>query len=107
MSFFRLTLWFGTLLLCAASVNGQSIETRGTIYGRVLDPQGALMPGVAVVVRNSETNVATSLTSNEVGYYQASLLVAGTYSVQAENPGLRSPFAPALCCRSEPAYSWT
>jgi len=92
MTSIRLTLWFGSFLLCATAMRAQSIETRSTIYGRVLDPQGITIPGVTVVVRNAETNVSTSVTTNEVGYYQASLLVAGTYSVQAENSGFKKSY---------------
>src|SRR5947209_3446040 len=85
----RPVLWFTIISLFAAISSGQSVETRSTIYGRVLDPQGAAIPGVTVAVTNTETNVSTKVSSNESGYYQANLLNAGTYIIEAESAGFK------------------
>ena len=50
-------------------------ETRGTIHGRVLDPTGAAVPGVTVVVENVDMNTSTRLRTNQTGYYEATLLL--------------------------------
>jgi Cna protein B-type domain. len=79
------------VLLCSLTAvsHAQSVETRSTIYGRVLDAQDAAIAGAAVVVTNAETNVPVKLTTNESGYYEASLLPGGTYIVQAESSGFK------------------
>src|SRR5512133_3521088 len=64
-------------------------ETRSTIFGRVTDPQTATIAGATVVVTNTETNVSVTLTTNQTGYYEAPLLVAGSYQVSAEAPGFK------------------
>src|SRR6266542_1867233 len=75
------------LVFAAAPVAAQ--ETRSMIYGRVLDPQGGVVSGAIVVVKNSETNVASQLRCNETGYYEANLLLPGVYAVSAEAPGFK------------------
>ena len=64
--------------------------TTGTIYGIVTDESKAVLPGVAVVVTNTETGVARSLTTDERGGYRALNLVPGIYSVTAQLQGFTS-----------------
>jgi hypothetical protein len=80
---FRRTLV--ALVLLAVPVLAAS--DRGTVQGTVRDPQGALMPGVEVTVRNVETNVTNRLKTNNVGFYLVTDLVPGTYSVQFQSQG--------------------
>ena len=75
------------LLLLVLAAPAQ--ETRSTIAGRVLDPQGAPVPGATVVVTNVDTNASTHLTTNEVGYYEARLLMPGPYEITAEAAGFK------------------
>ncbi len=80
------------LLVCAALLGGVlgAQETRGTIYGRVLDPQSAAIPAAAITVTNIETNTAVHVKSNETGYYEASLLLPGSYQVTVEASGFKT-----------------
>jgi len=64
-------------------------ETRGMIFGRVLDPQLSPVPGVRVVVTNRDTGVSQNLETNADGYYEASLLLPGNYEVTAEADGFK------------------
>src|SRR5579884_3211110 len=50
------------LLAMFAAVNISASLDRGEIRGTVTDAQGAVVPGVEVVVTNTATNVATRLT---------------------------------------------
>jgi predicted aspartyl protease len=76
------------LALCSAfALFGQ--ETRSAIFGRVSDQQNATIPGATVVVTNADTNTAMTLSTNETGYYEANLLIAGHYRISVENPGFR------------------
>jgi len=66
---------------------GQS--TTGTITGRVIDPQGAVVPGAAVTVTSTTTNVAHAVTTNQDGLYTVPLLLPGTYTVSVVTPTFR------------------
>ncbi len=59
------------------------------IYGRVTDPQGAVVPGVRVAVTNVDTNTTVAATTNDSGYYEANLLIHGNYQVSFEASGFR------------------
>jgi hypothetical protein len=76
-----------TVICVAPSLFAQ--ETRGSIVGRVLDPQDAPVPNATVVVTNTDTNVGTTLATNETGYYEADLLIAGAYRVVAQSAGFK------------------
>ncbi len=60
---------------------------RGSVQGTVTDQQGGAVPGATVVVKNDETNVETHLTTNSAGFYLASELVPGKYSVHVSASG--------------------
>src|SRR5215469_10151622 len=66
-----------TLLL--APLHAQ--KTTGTIRGVVSDPTGAVVPNVAVIVRNYGTGSTRTVTTNAEGEYVAPELPAGTYTV--------------------------
>ncbi len=76
------------LLLVSASAFAQ--QTTGNITGRVLDQQGAAMPGVSITAKHP----ATGLTRNEVtdaeGVYRVAALPVGIYEVLAELTGFQS-----------------
>jgi hypothetical protein len=73
------------ILASVISLHG-SID-RGAIQGTVTDPQGAMIPGATVVVKNVDTNVAVSLITNSAGFYLAPELVPGRYSVRIAMQG--------------------
>jgi len=64
-------------------------DPRGTISGRVVDPQGAVIPNASVTITNTETNVSSRTVTNETGYFEVSLLNPGPYSVAAEAAGFK------------------
>ncbi|MCX6633113.1 MAG: carboxypeptidase-like regulatory domain-containing protein, partial [Candidatus Solibacter sp.] len=76
------------LLFLAGASTAQ--EFRGTILGRVLDGQGAAIPGAVVAIKNTATGVATTVQSNEVGDYYAPFLVPGTYEMNVEHTGFKA-----------------
>ncbi|HWQ55141.1 MAG TPA: carboxypeptidase-like regulatory domain-containing protein [Bryobacteraceae bacterium] len=73
------------VLSCIAAAQ----ETRGMIFGRVLDSTSAAVAGASVMVVNEDTNISSRLTTNATGYYEAALLVPGTYKVTAELAGFK------------------
>jgi len=64
-------------------------ETRSMLFGRVLDPQGASVPGTAVIVRNADTGATTTLTTSDSGYFEANLLMPGQYELTAQKAGFK------------------
>lgn len=64
-------------------------ETRSVIFGIIIDPQNAAVPGATVSVVNRETGTTSKLTSNSTGYFEANLLMPGGYEVAVEAPGFK------------------
>lgn len=62
----------------------------GNIEGIVTDATGAVLPGVTVVVKNTETNVTREATTDGAGRYRASALQPGTYQVTATLSGFQA-----------------
>ena len=66
------------LLTLITTAGSYAQETRGSIFGRVVDPQGSAVPGASIMVINVDTNTTVNLTTNSTGYYEADLLLPGT-----------------------------
>lgn len=79
-----------TLLLFAACLAATAQDPRGAITGFVVDPQGAAIPGAAVVVTNTQTNAAVKLVSDQSGYFEAGVLNPGPYNIRVEAAGFRN-----------------
>jgi outer membrane receptor protein involved in Fe transport len=73
------------ILVMAGVAVAQS--TSGTISGRVLDAQGAAMPGVSVTVESPNLQGIRSAITSGNGDYQFPLLPAGTYTIAFEISG--------------------
>jgi Carboxypeptidase regulatory-like domain len=84
-----LVAWAAVVIWC---VSPAALAQQGTaqISGKVTDEQGAVLPGVAIVVTNEATGVFRELISSGEGTYVAAQLVPGTYSVVARLPGFRT-----------------
>ena len=75
------------LLAVAFLLPGQ--EYRGSITGRAVDPQGAVIPRAEVTVVNVETNATTRTASNDTGHFEVNLLNPGAYQVTVEMAGFK------------------
>ncbi len=73
----------------AAPALAPAQESRGSITGKVIDPQGAVIPGAGVVVTNAETNATSRTGANETGYFEVNLLNPGLYTVAVEAAGFK------------------
>jgi hypothetical protein len=79
------------VFFCAATVvslHAQAVTAN--ISGTVVDSTGAVIAGASVTVTNTATGVATALTSNDQGRYNAPDLVVGPYQVSASKPGFQT-----------------
>ena len=62
-------------------------QATALLTGSVKDASGAVVVGATVTLRNSETNVARSVTSGKDGDYLFNLVPVGTYEVTVEQKG--------------------
>src|SRR5438876_5661305 len=60
-----------------------------TILGVVKDTTGALVPGVSINVKHTETGLTRSAVSSETGDYNVALLPVGAYELTTTMPGFK------------------
>src|SRR5438445_3334149 len=60
-----------------------------TILGVVKDASGALIPGVNITVKHTESNYARTVISDERGAYNVRLLPVGAYQITTNMPGFK------------------
>lgn len=84
---------FALLMFVSAAM---AQEFRGTITGVVTDPNGAVVPNATVVIRNVDTNISTTLATNDEGAYVAPLLNPGKYSITVSGGGFKKSFRDAV-----------
>src|SRR5947199_1584274 len=70
-----------TIMLSTTAAFAQSQATTGNIEGRVVDPNGAAVPGVTITATNQETALAKSADTDSEGIYQIIFLPPGKYRV--------------------------
>src|SRR5438067_11737589 len=75
------------VLLLFICIIGSGQEFRGSVTGKVTDPNGAIVPGATVTIKNVETNVENSVTTNEDGSYSFPLLQPGHYTLTVTAQG--------------------
>src|SRR5882724_8810091 len=86
------TLLVGCLVgsfLCVVAASSLAQQGTAEIAGKVTDEQGAVLPGVAIVVTNEETGVFRDVVSGPAGTYFASQLVPGRYKIVAKLEGFQ------------------
>ncbi len=74
-------------LVLAVTAFAQSQATTGNIEGRIVDPNGAAVPGSTVTATNQQTGLEKTATSDSEGNYRIILLPPGTYTVRAAGQG--------------------
>ena len=60
------------------------------VYGRVTDPSGAVIADAEVEIKNTETNVSTTVKTNQDGLYTIPSLHPGHYLINVRKPGFKS-----------------
>jgi len=86
----RLRLASLLMLMAFTTVTASAQQTTGTILGRVLDDQGASIPGATVSATNPATGFNRTSVSDAEGVYRLSALAVGRYELIAELPGFTS-----------------
>lgn len=83
----KLYFVFLLTICCSFSVLAQSQATTGLIQGTVTDPNGAVISGANVTVKNTGTGFERTVTSNSDGFFSAPLLPLGKYRVTTAASG--------------------
>lgn len=81
-----ITLFIFTFCLTFTAF-GQSDSGSAAIEGTVKDQNGAVVQGATVVIKNKETNLERTVTTNSNGAFSASVLPVGSYTVTAKASG--------------------
>jgi hypothetical protein len=87
----RRTFVVGVLGLLLGTLPGWASAQQGTadIAGRVIDEQGAALPGVAITVTNEASGVYREVTSGPEGSFRVSQIVPGRYRIAGRLTGFR------------------
>lgn len=83
-------LAFAVIVVLAFALQLHAQSARARIVGTVADPQGAVLAGARVTVTNVATGIATQITTDKEGYYQALELPIGAYKVKVEHEGFKT-----------------
>src|SRR5881396_3087267 len=76
------TIALGTTLVFAQT-------STATILGTVRDTSEALVPGVSITVKHTESGLTRTVTSSERGAYNVPLLPVGAYEITGTLPGFK------------------
>jgi Carboxypeptidase regulatory-like domain len=85
-----LTLVSALVFAASAFAQGGGASSTGTIQGRVVDAQGAVLPGVTVSASSPAMLGAQTTVTSETGNYRFPAVPPGTYTVTYELPGFNS-----------------
>lgn len=82
---------FAAVLLAVSAPTLSAQETSGSISGTVKDASGAAIKGATVKLINTDRNVTVrTVTTNGSGFYTATSLPLGTYTVEVADGGFRT-----------------
>jgi len=85
----KIILSLTLILLFAVVASAQTF--RGTILGTVTDPNGAVVAGAKITIKNTSTGLERTTTTDDAGNYTAAELPIGPYEVRVEQTGFQ-PF---------------
>ena len=80
---------FIVVLFLVPVPRGADAQSAASISGVVKDTDGAVMPGVSVVIQNDASGVSQEVTTDAEGRYQVTALGAGSYTVTATLSGFK------------------
>src|SRR5271169_574729 len=82
-----LCLLLGMVVLGGLEAAAQ--QATALITGTLKDPSGAVITGAKVTLKNSNTNVARTTTTNKDGDYLFTLVPIGNYEITVEQQGFQ------------------
>jgi hypothetical protein len=84
----RIILFSCFLLMCFSYVYGQAVTSN--LLGTLHDPKGAIMPGVAIELKDEATGAVRPGQTNDVGQFRFASIPAGTYTITIKAQGFKS-----------------
>ncbi|MBI1955201.1 MAG: carboxypeptidase regulatory-like domain-containing protein, partial [Acidobacteria bacterium] len=84
----RLAVILSIVLVSAGMMYAQ--VTTGTIMGTISDSTGAVIPGATVTIRNVETGISRTATTDAAGRYRVPQLGLGSYEITTESAGFQT-----------------
>src|SRR5579872_721965 len=85
----RLAISAALLFFSATGLRVSAQNNFGRISGTILDASGAAIAGARVTVRNTDTQAARAVTTDNAGFYVADNLPIGPYAVELNQPGFK------------------
>src|SRR4051812_47573821 len=82
--------WLVGTFLCVAAAPLRAQQGTSEIGGKATDDQGAVLPGVTIVITNEGTGLTREMTSGADGSFFASQLAPGRYKISARLPSFRT-----------------
>ncbi|HJV48784.1 MAG TPA: TonB-dependent receptor [Geothrix sp.] len=79
-----------TTLACAMVASAQTSSTSGAVRGQIKDKGGKSVAGASVLLRNRETGLTRTVTSDAQGDYRIGLLPVGSYELTVTASGMRT-----------------
>jgi hypothetical protein len=91
----NLKIGLGIVVAVAVALAPQLLEAQanvatGQLFGTLVDPDGASMPGVTIQAKNADTGFSRSAVTDASGFYRIDLLPPGSYDVRADMVGFNS-----------------
>jgi hypothetical protein len=75
--------------------------TLGGITGVVTDPQGSVLPGASVTVKNEQTGLTRTQTSGSNGYYSLVNLPIAPYTITVTHEGFETQVYPGILVQAD------
>lgn len=90
--------WVAALVAGAVALAAPAMAqtVTGTVQGTVTDASGAVLPGVAVTIRNADTGGVREAVTNAVGFYSATFLASGRYTITSKLDGFQTVVREAI-----------
>ncbi|HEX8844111.1 MAG TPA: carboxypeptidase regulatory-like domain-containing protein [Pyrinomonadaceae bacterium] len=80
-------------LFLSLTISALAQEPTGSIEGTVTDPQGAIVQGATVTVRNAATSLTRTAVTEDSGQYRITQLPPGTYEVKVSGQNFKTSVA--------------
>jgi hypothetical protein len=93
----KLWLWLSVLVACLMLMaQPAAADVTARVEGTVTDATGAIVPNVSLTLRNSETGMVRTITTDALGFYQFIAIPVGTRSFPARRQVCSSPGMPVF-----------
>ena len=91
--------------VAAPRVAAQETVNYASLSGRIVDEQGAALPGARVAARHTETNQSVEMSSDRAGRFRFPYLRVGPYELRVSRPGF-TDLTRTLTLTAGAAFEW-